>query len=334
MTDTPETPPPAPTPSALRFALRKFGLVTALFVVVWLVFGQLLPRVMFSTPSPDAAAPEVKSEPSAVDAPAPTQEAPLPDLTPPAPPPPAPAPPIEEEETLPVGDAATSGPSLAMLEAKISALETLVTQTTATQNDSRSELVENLQAQLIEQRIHTEELAAHLKQMEQRLEQKFTRERLLMQLEKTLQQGVPFDGYLRALRPLVRDNAPALAAIDTLQTYAAFGIPRLETLQQDFARAIPALVAAEHSGVMGALSSVVTVRKVGEVQGEDPQSRIARAESALARADVARALSEMDSFNVPTNQDLERWRNHAHAYVNSAKAFEDLQLALTPAPAP
>ena len=115
-----------------------------------------------------------------------------------------------------------------------------------------------------------------------------------------------FAGELAALRQAAAElptfaAAPAVAALAELEPHAADGAPSVAALAARFRGRAPAIVRAanrdEEAGwveqTLERVSSVVTVRRVGEVDGDGAEARVARAELRLAAGDLAAAAREI-----------------------------------------
>ena len=75
-----------------------------------------------------------------------------------------------------------------------------------------------------------------------------------------------------------------------LRPFAETGVPRRVTLASDFAELVPAILEAEAKGegaglwnrFKGNMAAVVTVRRVGNVEGDDTSAILARMVSIVA----------------------------------------------------
>jgi hypothetical protein len=131
---------------------------------------------------------------------------------------------------------------------------------------------------------------------------------------------------------------------------AAAGVPTLVELQSRFpatARAIvdaaqqakPAAVESPQAqswydrplGWLSAaadwLSSQVSVRPVGEVAGDDPGARVARAEVRLSQNDLAAAVSELTGLGGPSATAATAWLGDAQARLAVDRVVAALQAA-------
>ncbi len=147
----------------------------------------------------------------------------------------------------------------------------------------------------------------------------------------------PFAAELAA----VRNAAPDLAEVRALTEVAATGAPSRAALAASFpdyagkassyARK-PQPEDGLRERVIYALSKVMSVRRVSDVTGSDPDALIARAELALQDGDVAGAVALIDKLPERARRYLAPWREGAarRAEVDRrvgqlrARAIEDL----------
>ena len=135
----------------------------------------------------------------------------------------------------------------------------------------------------------------------------------------------------RALAGALRD-ADLDAALTTIGGRAAAGVPSLEALRQQFADlAVPILRAAGLDGDAGwfaktvnRLSSVVSVRRIGEVTGPTVEAHIARAEARLDGGDLAAAIGELAPLDAPPGGALAGWLDDARARIALDRALDDV----------
>jgi hypothetical protein len=75
------------------------------------------------------------------------------------------------------------------------------------------------------------------------------------------------------------------------------------------------------------LASQVSVRPVGEVAGDDPGARVARAEVRLSRGDLAAAAKELDGLKGPAAAAAASWLGDAQARLAVDQVVTALQAA-------
>lgn len=174
------------------------------------------------------------------------------------------------------------------------------------------------------------------------------REGLLLavgQLREALRQGRPFAAELATVQALAGDEPALTAALAALQPFVNRFVLTRDALTARFpgvaadaaraaqAAAMSADAAADNpvgewwNGVMRRLSSVVSVRRVGEVAGDTPVARLARAEQAVTSGDLAAAAGALDGLSGSVGETVGVWRAEARARMELDRASEALLAA-------
>jgi uroporphyrinogen-III synthase len=152
----------------------------------------------------------------------------------------------------------------------------------------------------------------------------------LGQLRAALADAAPFAAQLAAAKDLGGadgDFAARLEApIAALQPFAADGVPTLAQLQAEFPAArIAQAAAADAAGTalgvesswlqktLDRLSELVTVRPVGDVEGDGALAHLARAEARLGDGDLATAVAEIEALEGQAAQAAAAWLARAKA---------------------
>ncbi|PWR24712.1 mitofilin family membrane protein [Zavarzinia aquatilis] len=135
-------------------------------------------------------------------------------------------------------------------------------------------------------------------------------------------------GHFEALG-LLRE--PAIGkALDTLSAHAAAGLPNRASLAARFAaQARAALQAARipQDGdmvdrLLAEAGNLVTVRPIGEIEGDSVEARLARAEARLGRGDLAGALTEIAPLQGGAANALAGWKADAEARLAAETAVD------------
>jgi hypothetical protein len=150
-------------------------------------------------------------------------------------------------------------------------------------------------------------------------------------LEQRLRAGEPFAAEWAALTRLGAD-APSLAA---LKPYAETGAPTAAALAASFAKLAPALLAAvspETGGgamdkFMDHMRELVRVHRVDEVAGEEPDALVSQIQAALARGQVAAAMTIYARLPEAARKASADWAKTAEARVAADSAARTLQEA-------
>jgi hypothetical protein len=158
----------------------------------------------------------------------------------------------------------------------------------------------------------------------------------LSNLARAAESSAPFKLELDALAGIEPDEP----AIQSLQSYAPGGVPTLEMLRARFPDAARAALDAERTGAAGdnffariwaSLLSLISVRRVGEVEGNATGDRLARAEAALGRGDLSRAVAEAQSVTGAGAAFLAPWLKDATARLAVDRALADIGLRIVQA---
>lgn len=152
----------------------------------------------------------------------------------------------------------------------------------------------------------------------------------LGQLRSTLATDAPFAAEVAAVADLSRADpdldAKLAPSLEVLQPFANDGVPTLSQLQASFpASAIAQAASADAAGqalgvesswlqkTLDRLSELVTVRPVGEVEGDTPLAHLARAEARLGKGDLAAAVDETKALGGQAATAAKDWLALAEA---------------------
>lgn len=152
----------------------------------------------------------------------------------------------------------------------------------------------------------------------------------LGQLRATLSGDRPFAAELAAAEDLGRGDpdlaAKLIPALAPLKPFAASGAPTLTQLQAELpAAAIAQAASADAAGAalgvesgwlqktLNRLSELVTVRPVGDVEGEGALAHLARAEARLGAGDLAAAVAELKGLTGQAATACQDWLVRAEA---------------------
>jgi hypothetical protein len=139
-------------------------------------------------------------------------------------------------------------------------------------------------------------------------------------LAAAVERGESFAGELAALQALGGDPKALVA----LAWFAASGVPSAASLSGELLALMPALnkaggTPAPEGGVFARLAadakSLVRIRPIGDVKGDDPSAILARVEVRASKSDVAGALAELAKLS-------EDARASAQAFIAKAQARE------------
>ena len=130
-------------------------------------------------------------------------------------------------------------------------------------------------------------------------------------LSRTLDQGQPFVAELDAIAALAPED-PAVAA---LRPVAVTGVRTFAKLDENFAGLVTSLLTAERQAgregvwdkLVGNAMSIVTIRRVGDVEGDSVEAIVARVEARLGDEDLAGAVAEAARLDGPAGELVQPW---------------------------
>jgi hypothetical protein len=139
----------------------------------------------------------------------------------------------------------------------------------------------------------------------------------LSDLSRAARGSTQFTIELEAAAATLPDNA----VLDALRPHASEGTPTMAQLNARFAEVARRALAAERTSdaenifaqLWNSFASLISIRRVGNVEGNDSGARIARAEAALGRDDLATAADEMDALEGAASQSAGPWLEDARA---------------------
>jgi hypothetical protein len=151
----------------------------------------------------------------------------------------------------------------------------------------------------------------------------------LANLARAVESGKSFKPELDALSAI----APGDPALGPLQPWAETGVLTLAALRARFADGARAALDAERATGEGgnffarawaSLTSLVRVRRVGDVEGTTTADRLARAEADLGRADLSGGVMEAQSVTGAAAIALAPWLKDAEGRLAVDRAVADM----------
>ena len=149
-------------------------------------------------------------------------------------------------------------------------------------------------------------------------------------LSAALESGLPFTVDLGLLAPLVQGDARLAEITSSLQPYGASGVASRTTLAAEFPTVAKAALADDLADdsfgerLLGKLRGLVSLRRVGDVEGDSVEARLARAETALEAGDLAKAVAQVKSLPPQTGKATEVWLKRADAHLAAERAVQQL----------
>jgi hypothetical protein len=132
----------------------------------------------------------------------------------------------------------------------------------------------------------------------------------LNSLTGAVRSGKPFMKELDAARTLLGERAAPLSVLAPL---AKNGLPTVADLERQFSELVPNLLRRPESNgnffdrLVTNATRLVEVRQVGEPEGTHPSAVVARAETRLARGDLAGAINEAETLPEPAKSRSAKW---------------------------
>ncbi len=151
-------------------------------------------------------------------------------------------------------------------------------------------------------------------------------------LRAAAERGRPFETELQAVRVLVASlETPQLnGPLDRLAETAGTGLPTLVGLQRGFAaianRAAQGASAPGEDWVgrtIDRVSSLVTIRRTGDISGTSAEAVVARAEIHMSAGDLAPAVAEMSTL-AGQSPEVDAWLQRARQRLDAERALDEL----------
>lgn len=149
-------------------------------------------------------------------------------------------------------------------------------------------------------------------------------------LERAVREGGPYRDELQTVRRVMPEDQPTLV---TLDRWASRGVATRAELADRFQQTVPAILRAaaipEDAGwfdrLIGRASTLVVVRKTGDVEGGDTDAIVARAESRLMENELEAALEEVEALTGPAARAAAQWIDAVRARLQAEKALRELR---------
>ena len=252
------------------------------------------------------------------------------------------------------GDGGTA--ALAALSAEVEALKAGLTDqaggagatAVAVPNEQVTDLARQLSVLAHENKAMRQSMAemqARQEQLEQSLQQSAQRQTArvksgvgeglvlaLGQLRQSVLSGAAYDADLAAVAALIGENQSLQAASSSLAPWSKKGVATLRALSDQFPAMTRAVLQADPAGsddfwrrTLHRVTSLVTVRRVGEIEGMETDAVLARAERRLAAGELAAAAKLIDGLAAPGRKAAQGWLDQAQARLAALAALAALQ---------
>jgi hypothetical protein len=153
------------------------------------------------------------------------------------------------------------------------------------------------------------------------------------QLRSRMESGQEYSADLSTINKLAAQDGDLKTLMTVLETGTA-GMPSLVILQRDFANLAGDVIVAARAPatnwmdkVWQRLSSMVSVRRKGDIPGDDVPARMARAEQRLETGDLAAAVRELKEIPHSAATILSPWMQQAEKRLELVSALDQLTRA-------
>lgn len=122
--------------------------------------------------------------------------------------------------------------------------------------------------------------------------------------------GQPFQGDLAVLRKIAGNDPEMQAALTRLAPYAESGVLSRDRLQKEFAGTAMDIAMAKYNGqdltaqdaVKKRIAALVKVRKIDDIQGNDTDAVVARAQFKINQGDIKGAIQDLQTLDGASGQ--------------------------------
>lgn len=231
--------------------------------------------------------------------------------------------------------AGTDAEALASLQSTISALGDRIEglESSRTALDSLTGRVDRLEQTVDQSSTELERVSAALARAEATDSRTQAIVLAVGQIDQALARGGSFDSGLTALRSVAAGDPDFQQALETLDAHAAQGVAGREELERRFPAMAEAVRQAESlpadaswvDQMRASVEGLVTIRPApGEVEGDDPDAVLARAEGRLQDGDLAGAVEALGALQGDAAAAAEEWLAAARARLEAERAVEAL----------
>lgn len=158
----------------------------------------------------------------------------------------------------------------------------------------------------------------------------------LVELREKIASTQPFTEAYETALEAAKQDAMVLSYLNELEPYALSGVHNIQELRSEFTLLIPQMIRASkqqsaddsESHFSNAMHSLITIRKVGDVEGDDTEAIIARAEQALQLGHLEKTVDELAALEGEPAKIIALWYNNASALLKVNQLFETMNAHL------
>jgi hypothetical protein len=160
---------------------------------------------------------------------------------------------------------------------------------------------------------------------------------VLAQVQSRLRKGLPFDRELRLVEVQAQDDPIIQQHLQILKAHSEHGVTSIEMLKDRFKELAGAVVSeakkAEENNIWDRTKNefvdIIAIRRVDNLDGDDAESIVARAEKALNSYNISEAVLELDSLDDRPKKVIADWLVEASSRVAVEYALDKIWNRIT-----
>lgn len=150
------------------------------------------------------------------------------------------------------------------------------------------------------------------------------------ELKETIIAGKPYLDKLKKFRELIPNHVQINEQLNKLEIHSEDGIITPDKQKEEFARLAKESVIRANSGMLNnVIHTFIVIRKVGDVEGDDDEAVIARAEVKLTNNDINDVIKELEKLSPAAQENFKNWVNNSETWRSSIENINTLQFLLT-----
>lgn len=185
----------------------------------------------------------------------------------------------------------------------------------------------------------TSPLEGRIEALETRLEEQVVEQAqhntllaVLLALKEKIHTEVSFEDELHTAKG-VSQHVPELSLmLGALEPYASTGVLSVDALHGGFSEIASDVIISQKDNqasglwdkVKGNLSSVITVRKVGHIEGDTVEAKVARIEYYLEEGKLEEAIALAEGFDGATQEVVAEWLGKAKGTLSAKRVFDTI----------
>ena len=155
----------------------------------------------------------------------------------------------------------------------------------------------------------------------------------MLQIRDAVEEGHPFPAAYSAFNRLAHDDPALIAAATPLAATARDGVPSRAALRQQLVGVADKVARADKPAgklkwweqALERIKRLVTIQRIGDAPGDNPEAAISAARSALAGDDLPTAVAALGSLNGSNADPVQPWLRMARSRLAAEAALVHLQ---------